>query len=180
MDPMCLRAPLQGRQVLARAFTCRKNLCPLHALPQQARHTLFAHIAQLRLSLLLTAPSRPSRGAVQTARSTVPDSAPATAREPAPTPALDLAAILAKVRAAMNIDALARSGRQVMLSGRGTHLGGDCSWTLRWQPDGSFLEEVQGNELSYRCGRQPLARMSFMWLSSWLQKHAGCCMPACG
>lgn len=41
---------------------------------------------------------------------------------------------------------------QVVLSGRGRHLGTDVAWQLRCRPDGAFLEEIRGEHLSFSWG----------------------------
>ena len=41
---------------------------------------------------------------------------------------------------------------EVEVSGRGTHLGTEVAWRLRWQPSGAFMEEVEGLQLSCRWG----------------------------
>lgn len=41
---------------------------------------------------------------------------------------------------------------QAMVSGRGQHLGIGITWSLRWRPDGAFLEEIKGRELGFEWG----------------------------
>ncbi|KAK9832838.1 hypothetical protein WJX81_005582 [Elliptochloris bilobata] len=41
---------------------------------------------------------------------------------------------------------------EVVLSGRGRHLGTDVAWQLRCRPDGAFVEEVRGEHLSFSWG----------------------------
>ena len=44
------------------------------------------------------------------------------------------------------------SCRQVVVSGKGSHLGEDVAWQLRWRGDGAFTEQIKGRHLCFRWG----------------------------
>ena len=51
-----------------------------------------------------------------------------------------------------NIMHILLSAVQAVVSGRGQHLGIGITWSLRWRPDGAFLEEIKGRELGFEWG----------------------------
>ena len=57
-----------------------------------------------------------------------------------------------KCRGTLNYPGTLTEHVQVVLSGRGRHLGTDVAWRLRCRPDGAFVEEARGEHLSFSWG----------------------------
>lgn len=76
---------------------------------------------------------------------------PAAGLQPAPALTDDVVAVLAKMRTALGLDTQT-APREVVITGRGRHLGINITYTSTWHTSGAFHEEYISNQFSLKWG----------------------------